>query len=138
MTQALVELFLLSLPIVVWLISLHSIGEGNRLNFNSPAVNFLGLSIWLATLRDGLKAFHRETEASDRFQKEIITLTASVGVVLASILLAMSVTNSVQPERYILSFHSEFSELLIFSGASLCWFTKTVLIQRREYQAYYP
>lgn len=135
--QSLLEIFLISLPILIWLVSLRSIGDGHTLSWKSPVTTFFALSLWITVLRDGLRAFHRDTETGDRFQREIVTLYALAGVVLTTVLLAMSVASSVQPDRYILSFHTAFNKIMVVGGGLSAWFIKSILIQRREYQAYY-
>lgn len=134
--QAFLEIFMVVLPLLIWMISLRSIGHADTLTLKSPATSFLALSLWLCILRDGLKAFNRDNEG-DRFQREIVTLCALGGVILCVVLLTMSVGNSVDPQRYILSFHASFNLLMICAGAVMAWFIKAVLIQRKDYNVYF-
>lgn len=134
--QAFIEIFMITLPLLIWMISLRSMGHADALTLKSPATTFLALSLWLCILRDGLKAFNRDNEG-DRFQREIVTLSALMGVILCAVLLTMAVENSVDPQRYILSFHSSFNLFMICAGGTLAWLVKAVLIQRKDYNVYF-
>lgn len=136
-TQALLEISLMLLPIIIWGIALHSIGKGSSLNLKNPVTTFFALSLWLSTLRDGLKTFNRDSEEGDRFQREIITIYSLIGVILTSVLLTLSVAHSAESERYILSFHSTYNTIMICAGAASAWLIKTILIQRKDYGTYY-
>lgn len=135
--QALLEILLMSLPILIWLAVLQSIGSGSNLTWKSPATCFFALSLWLSVTRDTQKAFHREGNDSDKFFREISTAYSLIGVVITAIMLAMSVANSAAPDRYILNFHALHTQVIFYAGCVSALTTKTILIQRKDYKFYF-
>ncbi|MDP1774519.1 MAG: hypothetical protein Q8L15_19805 [Methylobacter sp.] len=129
------ETLLAILPILVWGFTLFSIGQDGQLR-ELPAWSFLSVSIFVTILRDGLKAFHRETVKQDKLDQHITVSFSLIGVVLSSVLLVLSVLHSQKLIPFLEPFFYEAVLALIGTGLIFLFIVKFILVQRAEYGHY--
>nr|WP_179210252.1 hypothetical protein [Crenothrix polyspora] len=129
------ETALAVLPVLVWGITLFSIGQDGEI-WKLPAWSFLSVSIFVTILRDGLKAFHRESAKEDKLSRDVIVSFSLVGVVLSSVLLVLSVLHSQKLLPFLWPFFYEAVYSLLFGGLVFLFVVKSILFQRTEYGRY--
>lgn len=129
------ETIFAALPILVWSITLFSIGQDDQM-LTLPAWSFFSVSIFVTILRDGLKAFHRETVKDDQLNRHITVSFSLIGVVLSSVLLVLSVLHSQKLISFLEPFFYETVDTLLIVGLIFLLTVKFILVQRTEYGNY--
>lgn len=129
------ETALAVLPVLVWGVTLFSIGQDTQI-WKLPAWSFLSVSIFVTILRDGLRAFHRETAKDDKLSRDVIVSLSLVGVVLSSVLLVLSVLHSQNLFPFLSPFFYDAVYTLLIGGLIFLFVVKSILFQRTEYGRY--
>jgi hypothetical protein len=119
------------IPILVWGVTLLSIGQDAQI-WKLPAWSFLSVSIFVIVLRDGLKAFHREADKQDKFSQDIIVSLSVLGMVIGSVLLTLAVLYSQQQIQEPWKFFYHATYVLLLVSLVLLFFVKSISFQRAE------
>jgi hypothetical protein len=129
--QASYEVIFVLIPAFVWVLVLLSLGKAQDVG-TLAAWPFASLSLFCATLRDGISAYHQDI-TKDKVQKDLIVVSALTGVVLSTVLLTLAVLKSSGQIPYLWSFFYEIVRGFVVFGAVLLFVTKAILIQRKSY-----
>lgn len=124
------------LPALVWALTLFSLGKTGHDLWGLPAWSFISVSVYGAILRDSLKAFHRHENPRDRQDRELAVILALSGLVLSSILLALSVLKAQGYLPLLWPVFYDFVFLVLSFGVALLFIVKAIMVQRVEFGRY--
>lgn len=133
--KAFYEVSFVLLPIAVWVVVIFSAG-GTKEDIKSlTAWPFAGLTLFSASLRDGVTAFHQDSPF-DKRQREVLITAALIGVVLSTVLMTLAVLKSYGVISYLFSFFREIVFFLVAVGLTLLFVIKATLSQRKDFGIY--
>jgi hypothetical protein len=123
------------LPALTWIIATLSIGASTESIEKLAAWPFAALSLYTATLKDGIVAFHRD-EGNDKRQRDLIVTVSIIGVVISTVLLTLSIISSSGKPIVLFSYFYEFVYFAVGAGIYLFFITKNILHQRNDFNHY--
>ncbi len=133
--KAFYEVSFVLLPIAVWVVVILSAGGTAEEVKSLAAWPFASLTLFSASLRDGVTAFHQDSPF-DKRQREILITGALMGVVLSTVLMTLAVLKSYGIISYLFSFFSEAVFFLVVVGLVLLFVIKATLSQRKDFGIY--
>lgn len=133
--HAIYEVLFVLLPVGVWVIVLLSTGAPKDDMYRLAAVPFAGLSLYCATLRDGITAFHKDTPEDSR-ERDLVVTAALIGVTLCTVLLTMAVLYSRHLLAEPLPIYYRLVWFTFAVGIALVYTTKHILILRKKFGHY--
>ena len=133
--HAIYEVAFVLLPVLVWIVILFSLDEPVEQITSLPVIPFATLALFSSMLRDGITAFHQDTQKDARGRDFLVTV-ALIGVTLSTVLLTLSVLTSKGHLAFLQRVFHHFTWPLFIAGLLFLFVTKSVLIQRRKYGRY--
>ena len=130
-TRGVYEVAFVLLPVIVWSIALISVGSADQIG-ELAAWPFAALALYSSTLRDGIKAYKRES-LDDKRTSGLLVVVALFGVVISSVLLTLAVLKSAGQIDYLFSFFYSLVWLLFWFGLLLLLAVKVKLSLRDDF-----
>ena len=129
------ETLFILMPAGIWAIVVLTSG-GEWAMISSLAVwPFAALAAFSASLRDGISAFNQQT-AKDQRERELIILSALIGVAISSVLLTLSVLEKLEKMEIVWPGFNNVVWSTLAAGISLVFLIKAIRARRLLYGDY--
>jgi hypothetical protein len=133
--KSIYDVIFVLLPALTWIIATLSIGASTESIEKLAAWPFAALSLYAATLKDGIAAFHLDAD-NDKRQRDIIVTVSIIGLVLSTVLLTLSIINSSNKSVVLFPYFYEVLSFTVGAGIILFFMTKNIFHQRIDFKHY--